>query len=147
MFSFNREHEAPAFRVSGSALEEDLSLLRRRTIQVGKCYCLLALATLAWLAFTQTLDQHPNMLESISFTRFNLDYPSLHVQDIWGRFQPVVDESHIPPLTLSTSSSYESSFDGIHKPVEHLTLSRIVGRKFRLHDRKPLRTSRPTPSS
>jgi hypothetical protein len=30
-------------------------------IQAGKCYCLLVVATLAWLLFTQTLDSHPHM--------------------------------------------------------------------------------------
>ncbi|KAA1087859.1 hypothetical protein PGT21_036083 [Puccinia graminis f. sp. tritici] len=138
MFSLNRERDSEAYRVSGSALEEDLSLLRRRMIQAGKCYCLLILATLAWLAFAHTLDHHPNILQSVSFTKFNLDVPSFPVQDLFAHFKPIDDS--IPPLNVRP---YQDGLAGstLNKPVERITLSRIVGRKFRLNDRKALRTT------
>ncbi|PLW22588.1 hypothetical protein PCASD_05670 [Puccinia coronata f. sp. avenae] len=143
MFGFNREHESDGYRASGtSALEEDLSLLRRRMIQAGKCYCLLVVATLAWLLFTQTLDSHPHMLESISFTKFNLNYSSFPpVQDILSHFKPV-EKSSIPPLSIDRphEGTTTTFINGIQKPVERITLSRIVGRKYRLNDRKPLKT-------
>ncbi|OAV95130.1 hypothetical protein PTTG_12112 [Puccinia triticina 1-1 BBBD Race 1] len=135
MFSLYRDHDSEAYRVTGSALEEDLSLLRRRMIQAGKCYCLLILATLGWLAFTHTLDHHPNIMESISFTKFNLDYPSLSVQELFTHFNPVGES--IPPLNVRPYT--QNDFDGTQKPVEKITLSRIVGRKFRLNDRKAIR--------
>ncbi|KAH9441696.1 hypothetical protein Pst134EA_032601 [Puccinia striiformis f. sp. tritici] len=67
-------------------------------IQAGKCYCLLILATLSWTAFTHTLDHHPKVLESISFTKFNVDYPSFPVEGIFTHFKTTGES--IPPLNV-----------------------------------------------
>ncbi|MBW0559322.1 hypothetical protein O181_099037 [Austropuccinia psidii MF-1] len=90
---------------AGSVFEEDISFLRRRVKQAGKCYCLLLLATMCWLFLPDTLKFPSNPFPSLNF---NGPFPqfafSLNPMNLNSKTSPIIEhQSRIfkatPPLS------------------------------------------------